>query len=99
VAILGVTLSPVSGPNDVQLLPWTQPNTFNAVGNVILFAPFGGALALLGRRHLAATLAGLALSAAIETIQLAIPGRTTSTADVVWNTLGAALGWALVARR
>jgi glycopeptide antibiotics resistance protein len=99
VAILVVTLTPMGGGNDVQLLPWTEPNTFNAVGNVLLFGPFGAALRLLGRRHGAATLAGLGLSAAIEVVQLAIPGRTTSTADVIWNTLGAALGWTLVARR
>jgi VanZ family protein len=63
---------------------------------VLLFAPLGVVLALLGRSRRATVGACLAFSAAVELLQLAIPGRTTSTADVVWNGLGAALGWALV---
>jgi VanZ family protein len=63
---------------------------------VLLFAPLGAALRALGRRRAATAGVGLALSTAIELAQLAIPGRTTSTADVIWNTLGAAVGWALL---
>jgi glycopeptide antibiotics resistance protein len=93
-----VTLTPTGGPNDVQWLPWTDPNTVNAVGNVLLFAPLGAALRLVGRGRGATALAAFALSASIEALQLLIPGRTTSTADVIWNTLGAVLGWRLAAR-
>jgi glycopeptide antibiotics resistance protein len=88
----------MQGPDDVQLLPWTQPNAVNIVGNVLLFAPLGAALRLLGRRLRYATLAGCALSAAIELAQVAIPGRTTSTADVLCNTAGTALGWWVASR-
>jgi len=42
--------------------------------------------------------AGFALSIAIELLQLAVPGRTTATVDVICNTLGAAAGW-LLARK
>ena len=37
--------------------------------------------------------AGFVLSVGIELVQLAIPGRTTATVDVLCNTLGAAVGW------
>lgn len=37
--------------------------------------------------------AGFVLSLGIELLQLTIPGRTTATADVLSNTLGAAAGW------
>ncbi|WP_265520436.1 VanZ family protein [Oerskovia flava] len=72
------------------------------LANVVMFVPFG----LLGwflaadrrpgtpRGRLAAVvvLAGCALSASIETVQLAVPGRVTSLQDVVVNTAGALVG-------
>jgi glycopeptide antibiotics resistance protein len=82
----------------VQLAPWTDPNAVNVVGNVLLFAPLGAGLRLLGRPLRVTILAGFALSAAIEVVQLAIPGRTTSTADVLCNTAGIALGWWVASR-
>jgi glycopeptide antibiotics resistance protein len=41
--------------------------------------------------------AGFVVSLGIELLQLAIPGRTTATVDVVCNTLGAAVGWLVAA--
>ena len=84
-------------------LPLTFP-VAEAAGNVLLFMPFGLLLgALLGlRRWWLVWLAGSATSAAIETIQLAIPGRWTTLQDCILNTLGTGLGLAvalLVARR
>jgi VanZ family protein len=46
---------------------------------------------------LRATLAGCALSAAIETAQRFIPGRVPVVQDVVVNTIGAAIGAAVAA--
>jgi VanZ family protein len=40
--------------------------------------------------------AGLAFSAAIETVQLALPGRYPTVQDVAANTVGALLGAATV---
>jgi glycopeptide antibiotics resistance protein len=96
--VLLVTLTPAHGSNELHLRPWSEADAFNTVGNVLLFVPFGVALALLGRSRRATVGAGLALSAAVELAQLAIPGRTTSTADVVLNGLGAALGWWIASR-
>ena len=98
--ILGVTLRPASGPNRVELAPWTerQLNPVNVVGNVALFALPAAVLWSFGwslRRTLAA---GFVLSIAIELLQLGVPGRTTATVDVICNTLGAAAGW-LLARK
>lgn len=67
--------------------------------NVALFVPLGVTLALLLPRRLwwAAILAGAALSATVEYVQAAIPGRVPDGTDVLWNTVGAAVGVALVA--
>ena len=67
--------------------------------NVALFVPLGVTLALLLPRRLwwAAILAGAALSATVEYFQAVIPGRVPDGADIVWNTVGAAVGVALVA--
>jgi glycopeptide antibiotics resistance protein len=107
--IFAVTLVPADGPNDVELVPLIRiirglrppidsAVVANVVGNVLLFLPLGAALGLLGLRRRAATLAGFCLSAAIETTQLFIPGRTTSADDVLCNTLGAFVGCVLVSR-
>lgn len=84
-------------------LPVTFP-VAEAVGNILLFVPFGLLLgALLGlRRWWLVWLVGSATSAAIETIQLAIPGRWSTLQDWILNTAGTGVGLvvlALVARR
>ena len=74
----------------------------DVLGNVLLFAPLGLAVAgLLGARPPAARLAvaagvGLLLSVAIEGIQLLVPGRATDVDDVIFNALGALSGAALL---
>lgn len=100
VLVLGVTLSPGSGPNHVALVPWAthQLNPVNVVGNIALFALPAGLLWFLGWPLRRTVLAGFLLSLGIELLQLAVPGRTTATTDVLCNTLGAAVGW-LLARR
>ena len=100
-------------PDDHRAFGWVRrtidwvaahgvPLTFpvaEAVGNVLLFVPFGLLLgALLGlRRWWLVWLVGSATSAAIETIQLAIPGRWTTLQDWILNTLGTGVGLAILA--
>lgn len=104
--ILAITLVPARGPNELQLVPLirivrglTPPVdpavVTNVVGNIFLFLPLGAALCLLGLRRRRIVLAGFCLSAAIEITQLVIPGRTTSSDDVLCNTLGAFVGFLL----
>jgi glycopeptide antibiotics resistance protein len=95
VLVFGATLRPAGGGNQVALAPWSarQLNAVNVVGNVVLFALPSAGLCSLGwslRRTIAG---GFVLSVGIELLQLAIPGRTTASADVLCNTVGAATGW------
>jgi glycopeptide antibiotics resistance protein len=69
----------------------------NLVGNVALFALPAAILWSFGWSLLRTVAAGFVLSLGIELVQLAIPGRTTATADLLCNTLGAAVGWLMAA--
>ena len=67
----------------------------DVVLNVLLYVPLGFAL-----RHGGASLprviaAGFLVSLGVEALQLVIPGRFTSPADLAANTLGGGLGWFL----
>lgn len=95
--IAALTLSPRSGSNDLELDPLHDFKTFDAVANLLLFVPFGAVLCLRGWPLRRAAAMGIVFSASIELAQLVIPGRTTSLDDVICNTLGTALGWAVVA--
>ena len=75
----------------------------NVLGNVLLFVPFGVLFTAITRRYespvflvITATL----LSISIEAIQYAeriVPiGRTVDIDDVLWNTLGAYVGFAIL---
>jgi hypothetical protein len=66
--------------------------------NALLFVPLGGTLALLLplRFWWTAVVAGLALSATVEYFQSSIPGRVPDADDVLWNTVGAAVGVVVV---
>ena len=74
-----------------------QLNPVNVVGNVALFALPSAVLWSFGWSLRRTVLAGFVLSVGIELLQLAIPGRTTATADVLCNTVGAAAGWLVAA--
>ncbi len=67
---------------------------FDIVANVTLFLPLGLALAWGRSRRalLYATLAGAALSIAIELYQVYTHGRIATATDVLTNTCGTALG-------
>ncbi|SFK18557.1 VanZ family protein [Cellulomonas sp. KH9] len=69
------------------------------LANVVMFVPFGVLVGLLVglRRWWAVVLLGLATSAAIETVQRVLPDRFSTVQDVVMNTLGAAVGVAVLA--
>ena len=98
--VFGLTLHPAGGPNRVELAPWTthQLNAVNVVGNVALFALLSAVFWSFGWSLRRTVVAGFVLSLGIELLQLAIPGRTTATADVLCNTFGATAGW-LLARK
>lgn len=100
-------------PDDTSAFGWVRqaidqvaahgiPLTFavaEAVGNLLLFVPFGLLAGVLAgrRRWRVVLLAGTAASAAIELIQLAIPGRWTTVQDWILNTLGTGVGLVVLA--
>ena len=97
-AILGATLYPSSYEG---ALGWDgcilcgDRGLADALLNVVLFAPLGAALARLGVRPLRAIAAAAALSVCIELAQLLIPGRDPAPPDLLFNTLGGAVGWVI----
>ena len=77
---------------------WVSFSLIEWLSNVLMFVPVGflGAFALPQRARRWLLLLAFCASALIELIQqMSLPGRTPSVADVVANTLGAALGMAL----
>jgi glycopeptide antibiotics resistance protein len=70
----------------------------DVVGNIVVFIPLGfglaGALPQTNLRQTIrlAALGGFGLSLLIELGQLTIPSRTTDVDDLIFNTLGAAIG-------
>jgi hypothetical protein len=98
--VLVATLYPMEsagdGSNSLCLI-CGERGLADAIVNVILFMPLGAAAALTGRSTLAALAIGAALSGSVEFAQIAIiPGRDASIGDLVFNTLGAAAGVAIV---
>src|SRR5437763_15654894 len=92
--VFAATLSPGVEPNHVALAPWAarQLHPVNVVGNVALFALPSAVLWSFGWSLRRTVVAGFLLSLGIELLQLRVPGRTSATADVFFNTLGAAVG-------
>jgi glycopeptide antibiotics resistance protein len=70
-----------------------QLDPVNVVGNIVLFSLPSAIVRSFGWSLRRTVVTGFLLSLGIELLQLAIPGRTTATADVLCNTLGAAGGW------
>lgn len=100
VAVAGLTLRPGSWSEDTGALLSAAclicgtVGTADALLNMALFLPLGFIAG--GRRTiLTMALVGFALSLGIEVSQFFVPGRHSSTADVLWNTTGAASGAAM----
>lgn len=95
VAILGATLFPIAGEEPggwVPCLVCGDRGIADVLLNVILFVPFGAALALQKWPTDRCVLAAALLSASIEFAQVYIPGRDSSLGDVLSNGSGATIG-------
>ena len=93
--ILVATLLP-SEPSD-EVLPILcvlcgYGGVADAVLNLGLFLPLGAALTVDGWRPVRVVALGALLSFGVEFAQFFVPGRDTSLSDVLFNTLGTALG-------
>ena len=107
VFVLLLTVLPNGGAKGVQLTPFVAmvdsirdpdglSNLLEIPANILLFLPLGAAFAYTGALSARRAVGyGAAFSAAIELVQLAIPGRWTSIDDWILNTVGTALGFVL----
>lgn len=70
-------------------------SALNLLGNMAIFLPFGFLIPIVSDRHnLKIILIPLLTSVVIETVQL-FEGRRCDIDDVILNTAGAIIGWAL----
>jgi len=114
-AIVYASLQPFSGwtpPPDATFWLLAPPKPWwtrlDVAANIVAYVPFGAFVALLARRAspaarvLSGTLAGLALSFAMETLQDWLPTRDATIVDLAANVAGAFAGAvvaAAIARR
>lgn len=85
------------GPNDLYLIPFLAADPIGCALNVVLFLPLGFSIPLVWKRvDRAFTIGamGFSFSLAIELSQL-LNHRATDIDDLILNTLGALLGFAL----
>jgi hypothetical protein len=97
--ILAATLFPIAGAareSWVNCLVCGERGIADVLDNILLFLPFGAALAAAGVPPARCVLSAALLSASVEFAQLYIPGRDPSLGDVVFNTVGSGLGAVLV---
>ena len=108
VALLGtalvgaLTLGPLPGREDlVRVTPLTclfcgELGGVDVLLNVLLFAPLGLGLALMGMRPRRALLVAVALSLTVELLQMkVVAGRDASLSDLLTNSAGVLLGHGL----
>lgn len=93
------------GPRAVNLVPLVETLgnlqygvwafVYNLLGNVVWFVPLGLLLPLCrpGTRLSRTVLTGAAVSLSIELLQLLLRTGITDVDDLIFNALGAALGW------
>jgi hypothetical protein len=98
-AIAFATLTPYAGsppPFDPLCVACGELGGVDVVLNVLLFLPLGAGLAIVGARPLRAIGWMFAASLTIELLQLfVISGRDPTIGDVLMNSIGGALGFAL----
>lgn len=99
IAIAALTLTPGSGGADPPFgcVVCGPDGGVDAIANVLLFVPLGAGLAWAGVRGRGALALVAVTTLAVEALQLRlVTGRDTSLGDLVWNTVGGALGfWAV----
>ena len=97
--ILGATLVPLEPSETASpflcVLCGYEELAADCILNVGLFLPLGAALRIAGWRPMRVVAVGSLLSVGVEAAQFFIPGRDSSLSDVVFNTLGTAIGVAL----
>ena len=71
--------------------------TYLFVGNLIWFAPAGVLVRLRGGKLWQAALAGLGLSLLVESLQFVLGSGVSELDDLILNSLGAIIGFALTA--
>lgn len=100
--ILVATLTPGSAerlePTQLTCLVCGSAGGADVIRNVLLFLPLGAAAAFAGVRWRTAVGAGFLLSLSVEAMQyFVVVGRDPSLSDLTTNTIGTALGHAIVA--
>jgi glycopeptide antibiotics resistance protein len=98
VVLAALTLLPGS-PLPFRLIaeataPWIGPRRLAFLLNVLLFVPLGLLAGVVRRPKL--LLLAFALTLGIETVQYLIPGRSPDGFDLLANSTGAVLGYAVV---
>jgi len=90
-------VDPAQAPCGFLALSCGELVTLDVILNAMLFAPLGACLVIAGGRPRLTTLGGFALSAAIEALQLLLPGRYPALRDILANGAGGLLGATLAA--
>ena len=99
--ILGLTLAPVPAAIGAPPTPFRFFGTrglADALNNILLFLPLGLVLARVHGGARRPIVLAAVLSVIVEVAQIGIPGRFSSPSDILFNTLGATFGVALVRR-
>jgi hypothetical protein len=97
-AIVAITLFPSGGAERLPFwcLACGERPGVDLLLNILLFVPFGAGMGAAGFRFRRALVLSLALTIAIEALQLfVLPGRFPSGRDLLANGMGGALGWTL----
>jgi glycopeptide antibiotics resistance protein len=99
--VLIVSMTMFTPPETLQrahapVAGWLPTRAVEMALNIAMFVPLGAAVGWVARARWLWTL--VALSVVIELLQLGLPDRQTELIDVVTNTIGAAIGYALARR-